>query len=208
MAPARGPEAVYLLVREELTPQGAQVVASVLTAGSKAAIGSGDSGDRRRNIKTVGRGPRRSDVTGALRDHTIGGAAPALGAGLTHRYGGGVLARGKFQDPGLERSSRVNPTTDLPGAEREGARIEKLFAGSSALTSAPAARQIRLAGLRHLDCPEQLRKPAPWGLISAIRSRRGRHRQAVPESERLSEVIRLNGCPRSGTPVASEHYGV
>jgi pimeloyl-ACP methyl ester carboxylesterase len=176
------PEAVYLLVREEITEIGAaNVVASVLTAGGKAAIvqsrqplddrvmdnlakqlaKTGVSADRMdqfgsqlaemvlppeirdvlaQETGTANGGPVRPLVIvhdapmsrvpwETLR---IGNAAPALKGGLTHRYDGGVLSVAKWREegpktPGLNVLLVINPTGDLPDAEKEGKRIEGLF---------------------------------------------------------------------------------
>lgn len=62
----------------------------------------------------------------------INGWAPAIGQGLSRRYLAGNLSVAKW----LEQRQRtdklklllvVNPTQDLPGAEREGDRVESLF---------------------------------------------------------------------------------
>ena len=64
--------------------------------------------------------------------HLDGGAAPALLGGLSHRYNGGVLSVAKWmenrvQDSELSVLLVVDPTENLPGADREGDRIEKLI---------------------------------------------------------------------------------
>lgn len=202
---AAGPQAVYLLVRQEVDEAGGpSVVASVLTAGDKAAIyrgrqGIGNEGLDRiaRRLATSGlkaneverfgaevaelaleRGIRdvlEREVRGDGRDggrplvvvHDaplsrvpwealhLGGLAPALAGGLTHRYDGGTLSVAKWRDerartPGLDMLLVVNPTEDLDGAEREGERIRRLFGGASGVRirtlRGPEARRSELLG--------------------------------------------------------------
>lgn len=62
----------------------------------------------------------------------IGGVAPSLKGGLTHRYDGGVLSVAKWreaspQTPGLNVLVVADPTGDLKNAEEEGERIKQLF---------------------------------------------------------------------------------
>jgi pimeloyl-ACP methyl ester carboxylesterase len=76
----------------------------------------------------------------------LGDNAPALGAGLTHRYEAENLAIAKWLedrqlDAALDVLLIVNPTEDLPGAAKEGERIGELFAGLG-----PAVKIRRLTG--------------------------------------------------------------
>jgi len=62
----------------------------------------------------------------------LGGAAPALLGGLSHRYNGGVLSVAKWMEDRVQNSELsvllvVDPTENLPGAVSEGERIEKLL---------------------------------------------------------------------------------
>jgi len=64
--------------------------------------------------------------------HLDGGVAPALLGGLSHRYNGGVLSVAKWMENRVQNSELsvllvVDPTENLPGAVREGERIEKLL---------------------------------------------------------------------------------
>lgn len=63
---------------------------------------------------------------------TLGGWSPAIRAGLSRRFAASNLAVARFSE--RRRSDRqltvllvVNPTEDLPGAAREGARVRDLF---------------------------------------------------------------------------------
>jgi CHAT domain-containing protein len=171
------------LVREEIAGDGAaSVVASVLTAGGKAAILQGrqqiddpamvqlarkvaTSGLPAASVKTFGTElakmilppeihevllqETQGDDNGFARPLVIvhdapmsrvpwetlhlGDVAPALLGGLTHRYDGGVMSVAKWRD---ERAKTIefnillviNPTLDLPGADKEGERVEQLLA--------------------------------------------------------------------------------
>src|SRR5262249_9301861 len=162
--------------REDIgSSTGAAVVASVLTAGGKAAIVQGrqpirdkDLDDLAKTLAKKGLTVAEAEIFGkklaelvlapAIREVLVqevtgngGGVrplvivhdapmsrvawetlrlddnAPALTGGITHRYDGGSLSVAKWRDerantPGLNILLVVNPTGDLPGAEKEGAR--------------------------------------------------------------------------------------
>lgn len=70
---------------------------------------------------------------------TVGRISPALAGGLTHRYDGGVLSVAKWSEErartkGLSMLLVVNPTEDLPNAEAEGRRIERMVSARPAIT--------------------------------------------------------------------------
>jgi pimeloyl-ACP methyl ester carboxylesterase len=76
----------------------------------------------------------------------FGDHAPAIGAGLSHRYESENLAIAKWleerqQGPTLDVLLVVNPTEDLPGAAKEGERVRELFANLG-----PAVKIRQLTG--------------------------------------------------------------
>ncbi len=69
----------------------------------------------------------------------VAGRAPALDKGLSRRYAAENLSVAKWlaerqRQPVLSVLLVVNPTGDLPGAEQEGDRVRRWFAGSATIT--------------------------------------------------------------------------